>query len=520
MLRRIIAAALCIVLLCTCLPTLAADDPYIGVRDFLTRQAYVPTAGDTYGDWEIFALVRSGAAVPRGYYAAWLTMVERLLDVNGGKLTGPVSGNLRLALALLALGQDLTQVGGHDLTVLIRDTDRVCRTTVMGPTFALILLNNLGGDAASEHIYLQHLLDKQLPDGGWALTGQISDPDATAMALQALSFYQNNQAAKGAIDTGLSRLSSLQLETGGFTAWGTSGAESISQTIIALCMLDLEVDDPRFVKNGHGLVEALDSYRLEDGSYRHLPGGSYDIMATQQALLALNALQRRDAGQPAIYHLTDAVTVDRDFSGLPHKNPVIQVPNEIGTVIDFSDISDLPQADAILALARRGIVNGMGGGKYSPGTSLNRAQFCAMAVRALGLPQAAPAGFSDVPDGLWYSAPVNAAADFGAVEGMGNNRFAPLQAITRQQAAVLMARLARQCGMNTDYNETACRNVLSQFGDYKTCAAWAKSGLAFCYDNGILDDSVLDIHPTEPVTRGEAAAMFYALLDGALLLEN
>ena len=38
--------------------------------------------------------------------------------------------------------------------------------------------------------------------------------------------------------------------------------------------------------------------------------------------------------------------------------------------------------------------------------------------------------------------------------------------------------------------------------------------------NGILDDSVMNIQPLEPVTRGEAAGMFYALLDGALLLED
>ncbi len=519
MLRRIAAAALCIILLASALPVLAAGDALADLRGFLTGQAVVPTAGDTYGDWEIVALARSGAKVPQGYYAAWLTLVERLLEENNGKLTGPTSGNLRLAMALLTLGQDLKNVGGYDLTTLIKDTDRVCKTTVMGPTFGLILLNNLGGDAACEKIYLQHLLDKQLPDGGWALTGQVSDPDATAMALQALSFYQGDKSAKAAIDSGLNRLSTLQLENGGFTAWGTTGAESIAQTIMALCMLDLEVDDPRFVKKNGGLVDALLTYQLADGSFRHLPEGEFDIMATQQALLALTALQRRDKGEPAIYDLSDPVTVDRNFVGLPGKDKVIKVPDKKTASIDFSDIKNLPEAQAIRELAARGIVNGMGSGKFDPNGKLNRAQFCAMAVRALSLPKASSVGFSDVAAGQWYTDPVNAAAAFGAVEGVGGGRFAPTHTITRQQAAVLMARLAKKCGLNTNYNDTACRNVLSQFGDYRSCAAWALSGLAFCYDQGILDDSVLNIQPNQPVTRGEAAAMFYALLDQALLLD-
>ena len=125
-----------------------------------------------------------------------------------------------------------------------------------------------------------------------------------------------------------------------------------------------------------------------------------------------------------------------------------------------------------------------------------------------------------MPEGLWYSAPVNAAAAVGAVEGVGGGRFAPLQPITRQQAAVLVARLAKACGLNVRYSADACRNVLSQFGDWQSCAPWAQEALAFCCDRGILDTGEADLCPGEAVTRAEAARMFFALLDEALLLEN
>lgn len=518
--RRLTALVLSALVLCTSLPALGGQSDWDVTLQFLHGQAKVPSAANTYGDWEVFALARAGAAVPEGYYAAYLTLVERELEAHNGKLTGAMSGNLRLALALLALGQDLKDVGGYDLTTLVLDTDRVCRTAVMGPTFGLLLLNNMGGDPAAEQAYLQHLKDKQLPDGGWALSGQISDPDATAMTLQALSFYQKDKEICAMIDTGLARLSSLQLENGGFTAWGATTSESISQTIIALCMLDIDLSDTRFVKNGTDLLEALLAFRLEDGSFRHTMDGGYDIMATEQAMLALDALRRREDGLPRIYQLTDTAAVDRAFVGMPGKDPVIAVPGKTVNIPTFSDVSGLREAPAILALAHRGILNGMGNGKFEPQGLLNRAQFCAMVVRGLGLPAAASAGFSDVPAGQWYADPIDRAAAFGAVNGVGGGKFAPTKTITRQEAALLMARLAEKCGLRVDYDDDACRNVLSQFGDYRACADWALEGLAFCYDNGILDSGALNIQPTQAVSRAEAAAMFHALLDAALLLED
>ena len=189
--------------------------------------------------------------------------------------------------------------------------------------------------------------------------------------------------------------------------------------------------------------------------------------------------------------------------------------------INFSDLD--PNAwyhEAVDYVLSRGMMNGVGGGRFDPKGQFTRAQFCAMAQRALSLPAASGSPFSDVPAGAWYRGAVNAAFAFGAVNGVGGGLFAPDKTITRQEAAVLVSRLAAVCGRNTAMNQAAVRNVLSAFGDYRACADWAAEGLAFCYANGILDDSALNIDPTAPVTRAEAAAMFYGLLDGALLLED
>ena len=47
---------------------------------------------------------------------------------------------------------------------------------------------------------------------------------------------------------------------------------------------------------------------------------------------------------------------------------------------------------------------------------------------------------------------------------------------------------------------------------------WAREGLAFCYQAGILDDGALEIRGGEAVRRCEVAQMIYGLLCAAELL--
>ena len=82
----------------------------------------------------------------------------------------------------------------------------------------------------------------------------------------------------------------------------------------------------------------------------------------------------------------------------------------------------------------------------------------------------------------------------------------------------MVARAAKLCGMSTDYSAAAARDVLAQFGDYTKAAEWARASLAFCYDTGILDDSALNINPTQSIKRCEIAQMLYNMLQKANLL--
>ncbi|MBQ9543872.1 MAG: terpene cyclase/mutase family protein [Clostridia bacterium] len=76
----------------------------------------------------------------------------------------------------------------------------------------------------------EKLLSLRHSDGGWSIFGEVSDVDVTAMALQALSGEDYEEASKAAFDC----LASKQLEDGGFKSFGEENCESLSQVILAL----------------------------------------------------------------------------------------------------------------------------------------------------------------------------------------------------------------------------------------------------------------------------------------------
>lgn len=476
-----------------------------------------------YGnEWAVIALARSGAQAD---YQAYYTALEVKLRQQDGELsTRRFTEYARVILALAALGQDARDVAGYDLTAPLGDFARTTSQGVNGAIWALLALDSrdyplpAGGDATRE-AYLAYLLEQQLPDGGWSLSAaQGADPDLTAMALQALAKYQDQADVAAAIDRALSCMSGLQTASGGFASWGVETAESSAQMLIALCELGLAPDDARFVKNGVTIAENLLRYRLADGSFCHTAGGEANLVATQQGLCALAALARAEAGENSLYRMQDAEALDLQagLTGLPGKDPAVQVVPVTVPDASFSDVTGAA-AQAVCALAQRGILTGMGGGLFAPAQHMTRAEFAAAVVRALGLEPEATAAFSDVAADAWYAPYVGTASAFGIIQGFGDGTFRPGGIITRQEAAVMLARAAALCGLETALEDPA--DVLAAFPDYRSVAAWAQAALAFCYAQEMLDSSAPAIAPGEAVTRAEVAQMLYTLLTQANLLQ-
>lgn len=208
----------------------------------------------------------------------------------------------KLALTLLALGSE-------DAFITATLSDSIGKQGVMSWAWGLHLLNNgcVSPEYTADEI-VKTLLSLRKADGGWAVTGNVSDADVTAMVLQALAPHRDDAEVAAAIDGAVTLLSRMQTDDGGFASYGVENAESAAQVIIALCALDIAPTDARFVKNGASPLDALHAFRLADGSYAHEMGGASNENATAQAFLAEAAYARFQAGEGSIFLLDgDAV---------------------------------------------------------------------------------------------------------------------------------------------------------------------------------------------------------------------
>ena len=349
----------------------------------------------------------------------------------------------------------------------------------------------------------------------------------TAMALQALAKYQDQPAVAEATEEALVCMSEKQSADGGFASWGTANSESVVQMIVALCELGISLDDPRFVKNGNTMLDNLMTFYLPGNGFLHTVNGSgSNQMATEQAFYGMVAAQRARQNQNSLYRMGDAIIVAEgeetpSGTGLEGKHADVKAVPVTSPGKTFDDITGAnahANQPAIEALAARGIIDGMGDGLFHPEESMTRAQFAAIVVRALGLTPAANDAFTDVSSTAWYAPYVGTASTYGLINGVGEGRFNPDGTITKQEAAVMVARAAKLCGMDTELDTAAVRDVLAQFTDYVTTSEWAREGLAFCYQEGILDDSAMEIQGKTEILRCEIAQMLYNLLGSAKLL--
>ena len=310
-----------LLLLLAMLVSLAAcgkeETPIEKTARYLQAQIPEPTCAAVGGDWLVFGLARSGLKAPQKYFDTYYKNVEDyIVSVDGVLSRKKNTEYSRVILALTAIGKNPADAAGFNLLLPLGDFDETVRQGVNGAIFALLALDSGGYEIpeapeaetqATRELYVGELLRREIPDGGWALTGGTPDADMTAMALQALVKYRDRQDVEDAVQRGLAALSALQEPNGAYLSWDEENSESVCQVIVALTELGISLDDERFVKNGQTLPQVLERFACEDGSYRHSLNGNSDEMATEQAFYALAAIHRAETGETTLYDMTDVM---------------------------------------------------------------------------------------------------------------------------------------------------------------------------------------------------------------------
>ncbi len=309
--KRLAALLCCVITIFSCLGAIpvraqAADD-IEGMLDGIVAFKLKECGAEDIQDWIDTGLADGAGALSETYILAlhqsgqiydYSAYSRSLLGYLSEKdIPGAVTRQ-KYALSLMAANCE------NEFIARTAD-DSIGRLGVMSWVFGLHLLGNgAQSSLCTAPEAIDALLSLRLSDGGWAVSGEASDVDVTAMALQALAPYTAREDVGAAIDGALAFLSSQQLGSGAFASYGVECAESTAQVIIALCALDIDCrSDERFVKGGLSPLDGLSRFRLEDGSFSHEAGGAYSHMATAQTFAALTAMERQRNGLGSIYIL-------------------------------------------------------------------------------------------------------------------------------------------------------------------------------------------------------------------------
>ena len=274
-------------------------------------------AGES-SEWFVLTLSQSGSYDFSTYEAA---LVEYLSREN----IQSASSREKYALALIASGST-----NRYITQAIENSTG--QQGIMSYIYGEHILNN-GYTSASftQESVAESIISMQLSDGGWAIMGNYSDVDVTAMAVQALApQYGSSGTVTASIDRAMEFLSAKQLSSGGYKSMGTENPESASQVLVALSSLGIDcMSDERFIKDGNTVVDAILQYRLEDGSFCHLLDGGSNPTATIQAYYSLVSYLRMSRGQGPLYILDNRRPQDVNVpsgggnsssSGDPHRS--------------------------------------------------------------------------------------------------------------------------------------------------------------------------------------------------------
>ena len=166
----------------------------------------------------------------------------------------------------------------------------------------------------------------------------------------------------------------------------------------------------------------------------------------------------------------------------------------------FSDLANLANRDEVLALAERQIIKGRLDGTFGPYENITRAQFATMVARALGVtPQTTKSPFMDVR-GKAFEQDVQALYEAGIIQGVNATTFNPQGKLTRQQAAVMMARTLRYADFKT---ETISPNT--NFKDVNRISEAALRDIGVLNTLDIMSGNANGFNPSGHLTRAQMA---------------
>ncbi|SMB87809.1 S-layer homology domain-containing protein [Desulfonispora thiosulfatigenes DSM 11270] len=152
--------------------------------------------------------------------------------------------------------------------------------------------------------------------------------------------------------------------------------------------------------------------------------------------------------------------------------------------------------DVINQWIEKGLAKGYPDSTFRPNNAVTRAEFMALVNKSFGFTAVKPIDFMDVKEKDWFFSTVKVASTAGYIAGYPDKTIRPNQPISRQEAAVIIARI-------TKLSPNA--GMVEQLSDKENIPEWSKNlvgaVVAKGYMNGYPDKS---FKPLNDITRAEA----------------
>ena len=192
---------------------------------------------------------------------------------------------------------------------------------------------------------------------------------------------------------------------------------------------------------------------------------------------------------------------------VPSEGEADEVENGDTTNLRFTDLGSHAWAvDAINELAEKGIIKGTSDTTFSPSANITRADFALLLVRAFDLKSDNNENFADVSASDYFAAELAIARNTGIVGGIGDNKYAPRNTITRQDMMVIVYRALQKLGVELEIADV-------DYEDFADVADYAQDAVKALITSGLVNGKNGKIAPADYTTRAEVAVLLKRILD-------
>ena len=275
---------------------------------------------------QILALQNANAELTKAEKEKLQEIMTVMVGASGDYYLGRTSSTYSAGAvrAMQYLGMDPANVNGLDYLAVLANTGKLEAASTYDFNSYLRDIESVSAQVwRSRGIdvgtlvdsYAVRILADQTPDGGFdnyygvniaqgdTNTSWRDDTIYTAKTITVLAPYRDKEYIAKAIDRAVDYLSSVQLSDGSFP--GMTGDSDGGATLTVLKMmeaLDISLDDPRFVKNGNTVADAMKTFYIDGVGFLF----SFEVEAPLDDLIRENSVMGNSSTVSALTYLQAA----------------------------------------------------------------------------------------------------------------------------------------------------------------------------------------------------------------------